>query len=149
MEDSRLELVEIVEEALSYFDYGSEVLTYTEDGNCGDMTPEDIELGRATIAYTGMQLLLQERMQKSGAHESDGGWVAMRKFQSEIYSELASMLGISGTTQGCIDEVKRLYGISSDKWNEDEEYRDNVAYFMSKFEEMYELEPENLPVTFI
>ena len=149
MEDSRLELVEIVEEALSYFDYGSEVLTYTEDGNCGDMTVEEIELGRATIAYTGMQLLLLERMQRSGASESDGGWVAMRKFQSEIYSELATMLGISGTTQGCIDEVKRLYRVSSDKWNKDEEYRDNVAYFMSKFEEKYELEPEDIHITFI
>lgn len=149
MKEESLELVEIVEEAFSHFEYGTEVLTYPDDGQCGDMTVEEIELGRATIAYLGTRLLLMSRMQQSGAYESNAGWVAMRKFQAEIYRELADMLGIKGAEKDRVAEVKRLYSVSSGRQNEDEDYCGKIDGFMQDFEEKYGLMTENLPVIFI
>lgn len=149
MEERELELVEIVEEVMSSFEYGPEILTYPDDGDMGDMTTEQIELGKATIAYLAMRLLPVDRMKRSGAYKSNAGWVAMRKYEAEVFRELADFFGIEGDIDAKAKEVKRLYNTSSIAQDQDEAYREKVEWVIQSFEEKYELDPKALHIIFV
>lgn len=149
MEERELELGEIIEDAMTFLDFGPEALTCCEPDGCFcDMEPEELELARASIAYMGYQLLLEYRMKKSNAHQSAGGWVAKRHFESEIRREIASVLGIRGTFDERNREVKRLYAIAR-KAEENGDYNISLDGIIQDIEEKYDLDAESLGIVFI
>ena len=149
MKHRELTIGEILEDAMMYLDFGPEVMTLAEpDGYYCDMEPSAFELARASIAYLSYRLLLPYRM-KQANQANPGSWVAMRRYQDEVYEEIASVLSVSGTRASCIDEVRRLYKVASKTRDEDEAYRNKIDGIVQDFEENYELDPKNLGITFI
>ena len=147
---AELTIDEIIEDAMMVFDFGPEVLTCAEpDGHFCDMEPDELELARGTIVYISFRLLLMDSIKYSEASGGPSGWVAARRFQFEIWEEISRVLGARGTERERIDEMKRLYSVSSDAQNEDEAYRDKVDNVMRDFEERYGLDPESLGILFI
>ncbi len=135
---------------MTFLDFSPEVLVLEEsDGFHCDMTPEESELARASIAFLGHRLLLTYRMKRSGAYRSNGGWVAMRHFQSEIDKEIAQALGIRGAERDRIAEVRRLYKVARKAVDEDETYRKRVYGIMEDFENDYDLDAGRLGIVFI
>ncbi len=147
---AELTIDEIIEDAMMVFGFGPEVLMCVEpDGHFCDMEPDELELARGTIVYLSFRLLLMERMKHGEASGGPSGWVAARRFQFEIWEETSRVLCARGTESERIDEMKRLYSVSSDVQNEDETYREKVDSVMQDFEERYGLDPESLGILFI
>ena len=148
--ERELTIGEIIDDAITFLGIEAEALSPDEpDGHHCDMTPEEHELSRATIAYMGYRLLLTYRMKRSNAHRSAGGGVAMSHHSREIRQEIADALGISGPSADRENEVKRLYKIASKAEDEDEEYRKRVWNVMEGFIEDYDLDASNLGIVFI
>lgn len=149
MEERELTLGEIIDDAMTFLDFGPEVMMLAEpDGFYCDMEPEEFELARASITYLGYRLLLMHRMKRADPPRS-AGWVAMNHYRSEIYMELADALGIRGPQDDRINEVRRLYKVASRKWDEDEGYRDRIESIMQDFEEDYGLNEGSLGIVLI
>ena len=150
MTECELTLDEIIEDAMTYLDFGPEVMTCAEpDGFFCDMEPEELELARASIVYLGFRLLLTHRMERSSAYESPGGGVAMSHYSTEIRKDLARVLGIQGSEYDRIAEVKRLYKVASEAREENEEYQGKIDGIMQDYEEEYELDANSLGIVFI
>ena len=149
-EERELTLGEIVEAAMDALDFGPEVMTCCEPDGCFcDMEPEALELARASIAYLAFQLLLMYRIKYGNVRGNPGGWVGVRHYESEIRKDIARVLGARGTQAERTDEVRRLYKVALKAWNEDESYRDKLAYIMQDFEEEYGLDSNELGIVFI
>ena len=148
--ERELTIDEIVDGALTYLDIEVEALSPEEpDGFHCDMTPEEHELARATIAYLSYQLLLTYRIERGNVRGNPGGWVGVRHYESETWKEIASALGIAGPEADRIDEVKRLYKVASKREDEDEDYRKRIWSVMEGFMEDYDLDANSLGIVFI
>ena len=149
-EKRELTLGEIIDDAMTYLDFGPEVFALPgPDGFSCDMEPEEFELARASVAYMGYRLLLMYRMKRSSAYRSPGGGVAMSHYSYEILQEIADALGISGPSRSREDEVKRLYKVAGKAEDEDEEYRRKIGSIMEGLMEDYDLDPSSLGIVFI
>ena len=145
-----LTIGEIAEEAMDALDFGPEVMTCCEpDGHLCDMEPEALELARASIAFLAYRLLLMYRIKHGNVRGNPGGWVGVRHYRFEIYEDIARVLGVRGTRDERVDEVRRLYKVALEAWNGDETYRDKMASIMQDFEEEYGLDPDSLGIVFM
>lgn len=145
-----LKLDEIIEDAMTFLDFGPEAMTCAEpDGYFCDVEPEELELARASIVYLGYRLLLMYRIKHGNVIGNPGGWVGVRHYESEIRKDIARTLGIRGAEHNRIEEVKRLYKVASKAEDEDEEYSEKLRGILEDFEERYELDPANLGILFI
>ncbi|MBQ9001670.1 MAG: hypothetical protein IJ087_07445 [Eggerthellaceae bacterium] len=141
---------EIIDEAMTYLDIEAEALSPEEpDGFCCDMTSEEHELARATIAYMGYRLLMMDRIKHGDVIGNSGGWVGVRHYESETWKEIASALGIRGSEANRIDEAKRLYKVASKREDGNEGYRKKVWSVMEGFMEDYDLDANSLGIVFV
>ena len=149
-ETVELKLDEIIEDAMTFLDFGPEVMTCTEpEGYFCDMEPEELELARASIVYLGYRLLLMYRIKHGSVIGNPGGWVGVRHYESEIRKDIARTLGIRGAEHDRIVEVKRLYKVASKAEDEDEAYSEKLRGILEDFEERYDLDPANLGILFV
>ena len=149
-DERKLTIDEIIDNAMTFLDIEAEALSPEEpDGFHCDMTPEEHELARATIAYMGFRLLLMYHVKHGNVIGNPGGWVGVRHYESEIRKEIADALGINGPSSARVEEVKRLYKVASKREDEDEEYRKRVWGVMEGFMEDYDLDASNLGIVFI
>ena len=145
-----LKLDEIIEDAMTFLDFGPEVMTCAEpDGYFCDMEPEKLELARASIVYLGYRLLLMFRIKNGNVIGNPGGWVGVRHYESEIRKDIARALGIRGAEHDRIDEVRRLYKAASEAEDKDEAYGEKLRGILESFEERYDLDPESLGILFV
>ena len=119
------------------------------DGCFCDMEPEALELARASIAYLAFRLLLMYHIKHGNVRGNPGGWVGVRHYESEIREDIARVLGIRGTQDECVREVKRLRKVASGARDEDGSYRDKLSGVMQGFEEDYGLDAGELGIIFV
>lgn len=149
--ERELAISEIAEDAMTFLDIEIEALEHPGgEGYPGDMTPEEVELGRAAIAYLSYRLLLMYRVKHGNVRGNPGGWVGARHYENEVRKEIAWLLGIHvDYGYKYVDEVKRLYKVACDAREADEGFAKRIDSIMEDFEERYDLDARSLGIVFI